>query len=169
MTLKEFEEEKRGKNPEEFEKWFDERTWYAVDIGGIEQPCIKLTSRKVALRDGSIYVNDKDKEIRRLEKDERHSLRYRYEMMHMYDEIEIMDRFSIREYLDLLRRKSEMERELKRREELPEGMIYCSFCGKAQDEVKKLIAGPTNVFICDECTQICGEIMEEELEGENKQ
>ena len=37
----------------------------------------------------------------------------------------------------------------------------CSFCGKSQDEVKKLIAGPT-VFICDECIELCNEIMVEE-------
>ena len=32
--------------------------------------------------------------------------------------------------------------------------LYCSFCGKSQHEVKKLIAGPT-VFICDECVELC--------------
>ena len=37
----------------------------------------------------------------------------------------------------------------------------CSFCGKSQDDVKKLIAGPT-VFICDECIELCNEIMQEE-------
>jgi class 3 adenylate cyclase len=42
---------------------------------------------------------------------------------------------------------------------LPERTVrYCSFCGKSQDEVKFLIAGPT-VFICDECTEICDEII----------
>jgi len=35
--------------------------------------------------------------------------------------------------------------------------LYCSFCGKTQDEVKKLIAGPT-VFICDECVDLCKDI-----------
>ena len=38
---------------------------------------------------------------------------------------------------------------------------YCSFCGKSQHETKKLIAGPT-VFICDECVDICVEIIKEE-------
>ena len=40
--------------------------------------------------------------------------------------------------------------------------LYCSFCGKSQHEVRKLIAGPT-VFICDECIDLCNEIIEEEL------
>ena len=41
--------------------------------------------------------------------------------------------------------------------------LFCSFCGKNQKEVKKLIAGPA-VYICDECIQLCGEIIEEETE-----
>ena len=41
--------------------------------------------------------------------------------------------------------------------------LFCSFCGKSQKEVKKLIAGPA-VYICDECIQLCGEIIEEENE-----
>ena len=39
--------------------------------------------------------------------------------------------------------------------------LYCSFCGKSQHEVKKLIAGP-NVFICDECVDLCTDIIKEE-------
>ena len=44
--------------------------------------------------------------------------------------------------------------------------IRCSFCGKTQDQVRKLIAGTNNVFICDECIDLCAEILEEELDGE---
>jgi len=43
-----------------------------------------------------------------------------------------------------------------------EKLLYCSFCGKSQHEVKKLIAGP-GVYICDECIDLCNEIIEEEL------
>ncbi|MDP3420860.1 MAG: ATP-dependent Clp protease ATP-binding subunit ClpX [Thiobacillus sp.] len=42
-------------------------------------------------------------------------------------------------------------------------MLYCSFCGKSQHEVRKLIAGPS-VFICDECVELCNDIIREELE-----
>ena len=42
----------------------------------------------------------------------------------------------------------------------------CSFCGKSQDQVRKLIAGPNGAYICDECVDICAEIIEEELESE---
>lgn len=41
--------------------------------------------------------------------------------------------------------------------------IKCSFCGKSQDQVKKLIAGPEGAFICDECVEICMDIVEEEV------
>ncbi len=46
--------------------------------------------------------------------------------------------------------------------------LFCSFCGKNQKEVKKLIAGPA-VYICDECIQLCSEIIEEETEKEASQ
>jgi len=42
-------------------------------------------------------------------------------------------------------------------------LLYCSFCGKSQHEVKKLIAGPS-VFICDECVELCNDIIREEIE-----
>ncbi len=43
--------------------------------------------------------------------------------------------------------------------------LKCSFCGKSQDQVRKLVAGP-GVYICDECVELCNEIIEEELYGE---
>ncbi len=42
-------------------------------------------------------------------------------------------------------------------------LLYCSFCGKSQHEVKKLIAGPS-VFICDECVELCNDIIREEMQ-----
>ena len=44
--------------------------------------------------------------------------------------------------------------------------VRCSFCNKPQDQVRKLIAGPAGVYICDECIDICSEIMEDEYEDE---
>ena len=41
--------------------------------------------------------------------------------------------------------------------------IHCSFCGKPESQVRKMISGPNGVFICDECVEICGEIIDEEL------
>ena len=45
-------------------------------------------------------------------------------------------------------------------------MIRCSFCGKGQDQVRKLITGPGGICICDQCIMICGEILDEELDDE---
>jgi ATP-dependent protease Clp ATPase subunit len=47
---------------------------------------------------------------------------------------------------------------------MTEKLLYCSFCGKDQHEVRKLIAGPT-VFICDECVELCMDILVEECVG----
>jgi len=47
-----------------------------------------------------------------------------------------------------------------------EKLLYCSFCGKSQHEVKKLIAGPS-VYVCDECVELCNDIILEELEDES--
>ena len=46
-----------------------------------------------------------------------------------------------------------------------EKVLYCSFCGKSQHEVKKLIAGPS-VFICDECIELCNDIIRDEIPAE---
>ena len=51
----------------------------------------------------------------------------------------------------------------RRRDDHQNGNLSCSFCGKSQKEVKKLIAGPT-VYICDECIGLCNDIIAEEVE-----
>jgi ATP-dependent Clp protease ATP-binding subunit ClpX len=47
-------------------------------------------------------------------------------------------------------------------------LLYCSFCGKSQHEVRKLIAGPS-VYVCDECVDLCNDIIREELEGSKEE
>lgn len=49
---------------------------------------------------------------------------------------------------------------------IQEQKVRCSFCNKSEDQVRKLISGPDDVYICDECIEICSEIVEEELENE---
>lgn len=49
-----------------------------------------------------------------------------------------------------------------------EKVLYCSFCGKSQHEVKKLIAGPS-VFVCDECVELCNDIIREETQETNEE
>ena len=53
----------------------------------------------------------------------------------------------------------------KRNDEDSSKLLYCSFCGKSQHEVKKLIAGPS-VFICDECVELCNDIIREEMQDQ---
>ena len=50
-----------------------------------------------------------------------------------------------------------------------EERIRCSFCGKSQEQVRKLIAGPNGAYICDVCVDICAEIIEEEFEEEDEE
>lgn len=48
----------------------------------------------------------------------------------------------------------------------PTRMTFCSFCGKSQTEVRKMIAGPANVFICDQCVVVCKNLVEKELKDQ---
>ena len=55
-----------------------------------------------------------------------------------------------------------------RSNDLPHSQYSCSFCGKAQDEVASLIAGPGRIFICNECVELCHEIEQKRLAKLNK-
>ena len=48
----------------------------------------------------------------------------------------------------------------------PRNSIYCSFCGKPQDMVERLLTGPNGIYICDECIELCHEILQEERGSE---
>ena len=48
-------------------------------------------------------------------------------------------------------------------EKIRDTRVRCSFCNKTEDQVRKLIAGPNGVYICDECIGICSEIIEEDF------
>ncbi len=63
----------------------------------------------------------------------------------------------------MMRKVDIMSRDRGDRSEEDKLLLYCSFCGKSQHEVRKLIAGP-NVFICDECVELCNDIIREEME-----
>ena len=44
--------------------------------------------------------------------------------------------------------------------------VRCSFCGKTGDQVRKMISGPSGTYICDECIELCAELIEDELDQE---
>ncbi len=58
-----------------------------------------------------------------------------------------------------------MSRDKKGKDE--DKLLYCSFCGKSQNEVRKLIAGPS-VYVCDECVELCNDIIRDELSEDEK-
>ena len=163
MTLKEFEEVKTAKTLEEYETWFDERAKHKVRIGGVFMSCMKLTRSKVALRDKTVFSPGPENEL--CEANDAWNIKNIQRLLRVYDELSIEDRMSVRDYFDLLEKKTEMEKRIRQKEEFPD-KVFCSFCGKPEEECQKMIAGPSNVFICDECVGICGEILEDELKEE---
>ncbi len=64
------------------------------------------------------------------------------------------------EVIDSIKKKEETAVPVAKKDE---EALKCSFCGKGQDEVKKLIAGPT-VYICNECVELCNEIIADALQ-----
>lgn len=166
MTLKEFESIKQEMNKIEFEEWFYERAWFSVKIGGITQPCIKLTKNKVGLCDGLIVAIGDSNELKRTDdKLERDELRNNTRILKQFDELSAYDQLALKQYINLLEQKTRLENEAKRKAGVPTDTIRCSFCGKSQNDAKKIIAGK-DVYICDECVDICAEIMGEELNKE---
>lgn len=163
MTLKEFEKIRTEKTQEEYESWFDDRAKFQVRIGGIHMPCVKLTRSKVALRDKTVFLPEPKNELQEIK--EAWTFKSKHRILRIYDELSVEDKMSVREYFDLLEQKTNMEKRIRQKEELPD-KIFCSFCGKSEEECKKLICGPSNVFICDECIDVCGEILEEESKTE---
>ena len=62
--------------------------------------------------------------------------------------------------------QTERKRELFMAEKMRDGKVRCSFCHKSEDQVRKLIAGH-NVYICDECIELCNEMLTEDLKETN--
>lgn len=165
MTLKAFSELVEEKSETEYAEWFDRLAKNEICIGGTFIRCFVMSKSRVAFRDATVYKVQEGNEIREYDKD---ADKVRQRMIDAYDRLDVMNRLALREYIDLLETKDYMERQLKKISELPEGTICCSFCGKEQDKVKKMVAGPNNVFICDDCIDICSEIMEEEMPDDER-
>lgn len=165
MTLKEFEEIKSMKSQEEYEVWFHEHANFMIRIGVIWLPCIKLTRSKVALQNKSIFPVGPEEELRELKDRDSREVAEKQRFLQIYDTLSFEDRWSVKEYFDLLKKTTEMENRYRQKKEFPE-KIFCSFCGRPEEKCKKIIASPSNVFICDECIDICNEIMEDERKNE---
>ena len=61
-----------------------------------------------------------------------------------------------------------MKLDLVKMENKDNNKLSCTFCGKGQEDVRKLIAGPS-VYICDECVDLCNDIIEEEVKAEDEE
>ena len=165
MTLKAFQELVEKKSGDSYEEWFERLAKHEICVGTVYIRCVKLSKSRVAFRDTTVYKVQPENTIREFNED---ADKLKQRVIRMFDSLDVMNRLALREYLDLLVTKDEMEKELKKIEEYPEGTVYCSFCGKQQAEAKRLIAARNKVFICDECIEICNEIMEEELEDDER-
>lgn len=166
MTRKDFEQLRAEKSEGQYQDWFDDHANVAVRIGGVLLPCIKLNGKRVALRDGALHpVGDMSK-IEKLEPREASDMREKLRILRVYDDLDVLDQLSVKRYFDLLEEKAELEKQLKRQKEYPKGTLFCSFCGKPEKEAKRMIMGPSNVQICDECVQLCGEILAEPYNGQ---
>ena len=168
VTRKDFEQLRSEKSEEQYREWFDDRADAAVRIGGVLMPCIRMNGKRVALRDGSLYPFTDNAQITRLEPREASDMKEKLRILQVYDDLDVLDQLSVKRYFDLLEEKARLEKEMRRRETYPKGTLFCSFCGKTEKEVKRMIAGPYKVQICDECVQLCGEILAEPYEEDEQ-
>jgi len=160
MRIKDFESLVQEKTEEEYRDWFEQIAKNEIYIGGVYIRCFKLSGTRVAFCDGSIYKVQPGNTLREFNS-ESDNLKQR--MIRLYDSLDVMNRLAIREYLNLIQRKEEIEKAVRGLESIPEGDIYCSFCGKSKEEVLKLVAAEhKNVFICDECIDLCAELLDED-------
>ena len=166
VTKRDFEQLRTEKSEAQFQAWFDDRADMAVRIGGVLLPCIKLNGKRVALRDGTLYPVEDVGKIEKLEPRKASDMKEKLRFLQVYDDLDVLDQISVKRYFDLLEEKANLEKEMRRQKEYPEGTLFCSFCGKSEKEAKRMIAGPFKVQICDECVQLCGEILAEPYKGE---
>ena len=168
MTIKEFETEWNEKSESEFDKMFRNAAWYKIKIGGLIIPCIRLTRTKVGLIDGSVHPIRNGESIMIVDSMEEKQKQFKWlDTMRDFCCLEDSDKYSAKHYINLMKEKERLEKEMSASRNVHgDGKIHCSFCNKSQEEVKKLVSGPGNVYICDECIEICNEIMDEEYFSE---
>lgn len=181
MTIKEFEEAKSTEP--DFDKWFQNCAWYTVNISGVQFPCVKIGRKKAGLPDGTVIPIDDPDNIKRIDnRTEKEHLFTSSSFLHIYQRLNATDRLSVNNFLQALDAKTTVEREAlektkttaekktgdgSKKSEDSTGDDWkkrrCSFCGRSLDKVKKMVAGPNYVYICNECIDICSDIMKEEL------
>ena len=155
MSLKDFQNLKSSKTPEEFKEWFDNTAGWYIDVYGQKIICAKVAKRKAFLRNGMLVEADSDDEIRLVDREEWNTIKNENWMWEKYTQLGPENRYNINHLIKL-----SWEEEEKERERIANA--YCTFCGRTKNEVDKLIIGRKNgVFICDECIKECNKILEE--------
>lgn len=155
MSLKDFLELKQSKSPKEFKEWFDRTACWCVDVYGHKILCAKISNRKAFLRDGTIIEVGEEERLKCLSSDEFRDFRVGNEIIEKYAALKPEHRIAVYRQIGEFFKEEEEERERQKN-------AYCSFCGRTKKKVKKLIAGPNGMFICDRCVKECSELLKEE-------
>lgn len=157
MTLKDYE---FALQSSDYGTWFSTHAHHTVLIAGVSFPCVRITKQKVALSDGTLFQTSERNKVEFQQNAVKHTSGSR--IASIYETLSPVDKLSVSDFLEALERKTKIQREAEKAVELDPSKVHCSFCGKTSDEVKKMIAGPNGVYICDECIGICDEILKED-------
>ena len=155
MSFRYFKELKESKTPEEFKEWFDNTATWGLDVYGQKILCAKITNRKAFLRDGTLVEVDKEDQILMLNSEERDRLCRQNDLTEKYFLLTPEHRHTASKIILGLWEEEEEERERLKN-------AYCSFCGKTKRRVKKLIAAPNGLFICNKCLGECNKVLNAE-------
>jgi len=159
MTIKEFEENIQPLNTRDYKFWFKSNAKHEIRIGAVYIRCVKLTGGRVAFLDKTTYKVQKENKFRKYDEVRNHFVN---EIVQRCDEMEVLNKVAIQEFLDLLVKKDRMEKDIKGATELiQDERAHCMFCGKSRDEVNKLVKG-YDTYICDDCCKICYELLTED-------
>lgn len=151
MNINDFLNIRDSKTPEEFEEWFDDiASWY-IDACGTKIPCAKIARRKAFLRDGTVIEVDDPAKLKMIG-DDGYSLTNETVLIHRFSQLNPYHHLEIANHIVELWK---MEQE----EKNPDKNMECSFCGKKAYEVDKMIEGPNDLYICDECVEMCNTIL----------
>lgn len=172
MTLKDYNDALASS--ENYDSWFSSSAHHTVLIAGVSFPCVRITKQKVALSDGTLFQTSERNKVEFQQNAVKHTTGSR--IASIYETLSPVDKVSVSDFVKALEVKTKIQREIERLTSMNDvpaqnqeaekkhdwHSLRCSFCGKTSDEVKKMIAGPNGVYICDECIGICDEILKED-------
>lgn len=168
MTIKDFQILVADKTEYEYEKWFTDAAKHEICIGTVYIQCFMVSKSYVGLRDGTLYKIKPENKVREINRGVEEIKR---RIIQQVDRLDVMNIQAIRSYLDLIEEKDKMERDIEqymKSIEPPRDKIHCSCCGAHIDRVKKMVCASNFIYICDECVNVCCELMHEELPNDKR-